>query len=164
MARDISHMAGDLTRRVEKIDRAIDTNTRDIVREGAIAAKKAQLDEMRSDAGGDLRLSHVGRRGANIGARFDLRGTGRTTSAEIKATGPVPILANPTKPHRIPRARKGRRVISIPGIGVRASANHPGTKGKDTWVKGREKAQPRVKTVIGRKTDEVVTKAFRSGG
>jgi hypothetical protein len=166
MARDISHLAGDLTRRAQKIERAIDTGTRDIVRQAAQEAKDAQLEALRRDAGGDLRLSRVGRRGAAIGARYDLRGQGRTTSAEVKATGPVPLLANPSKPHRIPRqgGRRRRGVIVIPGVGVRAYANHPGTRGKDSWNKGRERAEPRVRTVIGRKTDEVVKRAFLSGG
>jgi hypothetical protein len=166
MVRDISHLGSDLRRRVEKIERAIDTGARDIIRQAAQEAKDAQLDTLRRDAGGDLRLSGVGRRGAAIGARYDLRGQGRTTTAEVKATGPVPLLANPTKPHRIPRqgGRRRRRVIAIPGVGVRAWANHPGTRGKDSWNKGRERAEPRVRTVIGRRTDEVVKRAFLSGG
>jgi hypothetical protein len=164
MVRDISHLGSDLRRRVEKIERAIDTGARDIIRQAAQEAKDAQLDTLRRDAGGDLRLSGVGRRGAAIGARYDLRGMGRESTAEVKATGPVPLIANPSKAHAIPKKGRRRKVLAIPGIGVRASVQHPGTRGKDTWNRGREKAERKVKTVIGRNTDQVVAKAFRSGG
>jgi hypothetical protein len=161
VTRDISHLGRDLTDRANKMDRAVKRGARDILIAGAKAAKDAQLDVLRGDSGGDLRLSHVGRRGASVGARYDLRGD----TVDIKATGPVPLIANPIGVHRIPRANRRRRgVIAIPGIGVRASANHPGTRGKDTWNKGRERAKPRIKTAVSRKSDEVVRKAFLSGG
>jgi hypothetical protein len=161
LVRDISHLGKDLTDRAVKLDRAVKRGARDITLAGAKVAKDAQLDVMRPDSGGDLRLSGVGRRGAAIGARYDLRGD----TADIKATGPLPLIANPIKAHRIPKARgRRRKVLAIPGIGVRASAMHPGTKGKDTWNRGRERATPRIKTAVSRKSDEVVRKAFLSGG
>jgi hypothetical protein len=164
--RDVSHLPGDLKRRVDKIETAIDRSARESVRLAAQTAKSIQLDVMKADAGGDLKLSRVrSGKGAAIGARYDLRGMGRESTAEVKATGPVPLIANPSKPHPIPRKNARRRkVLNIPGIGVRASAQHPGTKGKDTWNRGREKAEPKIKTVIGRNTDQAVAKAFRSGG
>ena len=77
----------------------------------------------------------------------------------------VPLLANPIPPHTVPKqGRRRRKVIAIPGIGVRASAHHPGTKGKDTWNQGREKAEPKVKVAIAKRSDEVVRRAFLSGG
>jgi hypothetical protein len=163
--RDVSHLPGDLKRRVDKIETAIDRSARESVRLAAQAAKSIQLDVMKSDAGGDLKLSRVrSGKGAAIGARYDLRGMGRESTAEVKATGPVPLIANPSKAHVIPKKGRRRKVLAIPGIGVRASAQHPGTRGKDTWNRGREKAEPKIKTVIGRNTDQAVTKAFRSGG
>jgi len=165
LTRDISHLGSDLKSRVDKIDAAIDRSARDSMRLAAQTAKAEQLDVMKGDAGGDLRLGRVrSGRGAAIGARYDIRGTGRTTSAEIKATGPLPLLANPIPAHKIPKGGRRRKVLAIPGIGVRASAHHPGTKGKDTWNRGREKAEPKVTKVIGKTTDAAVTRAFRSGG
>jgi hypothetical protein len=106
VARDISHLGADLTKRATNLQRAVDRGARDIVLAGAKAAKEAQQDVMRGDAGGDLRLSRVrSGKGAAIGARYDLRGD----TADIKATGPVPLLANPIKEHRIPRANARRR-------------------------------------------------------
>ena len=161
MARDISHLAGDLKRRADKIDRAIKTHESEMLRAGAMAAKGAQLDVMKVDAGGDLTLSRVrSGRGAKVGVSFTLT----PHSATVKATGPLPLLANPIPPHAIPKKGRRRKVLAIPGIGVRASAQHPGTKGKDTWNRGREKAIPKVKVAISRKSDEVVKRAFLSGG
>jgi hypothetical protein len=161
VTRDISHLGSDLTKRAQHLDQAVKRGARDIVLAGGKAGRDAQLDVLGPDSGGDYRLSHVGKRGARVGARYDLRGD----TADIKATGPVPLLANPIRPHRIPRANRRRRgVIVIPGVGVRASANHPGTRGKDSWNKGRERAKPRIKTAVARKSDEVVRKAFLSGG
>jgi hypothetical protein len=166
VTRDISHLPGDLKRRVDRIESAIDKSARDSIRSAALVAKGIQLDVMKSDAGGDLRLSRVrSGKGAAIGVRFDMRGTGRTSSAEVKATGPLPLLANPIEAHRIPKSGgRRRKVLAIPGVGVRASANHPGTRGKDTWNRGREKAEPKVRTVIAKNTDRAVKQAFLSGG
>jgi hypothetical protein len=166
LTRDVSHLPGDLKRRVDHIETAIDRSARESVRLAAQTAKMIQLEVMKGDAGGDLRLSRVrSGKGAAIGARYDLSGTGRQSSAEVKATGPVPLLANPSKAHQIPRRNARRRkVLNIPGIGVRASANHRGTKGKDTWNRGRERAEPKVRTVIGKNTDQAVKRAFLSGG
>lgn len=162
MVADISHLAGDLTKRINKIDKAIEQSKRDTLRAAATAAKAAQEDQMRGDAGGDLRLSRVrSGKGAKIGARYDVT----VDSANIRAIGPVPLIANPIKAHQIPKVGgRRRKLLAIPGIGVRASAHHPGTPGKDTWNRGREKAQPKVTTIVGRRTDAAVRKAFESGG
>ena len=161
MARDLSQMPGDLAKRVAKIDQAIERSRKDTVRAAAMAAKGEHLDVMRGDAGGDLRLSRVrSGRGSSIGVRFSVSGD----SAEVKATGPVPLLANRIGPHRIPKAGRKRKPIVIPGVGVRMSANHPGTKGKDTWNRGRERAEPKVSKIVAKRTDTVVKKAFLSGG
>ncbi len=165
MPRDISHLPGDLLKRIDAIDTAIDKSARESIRLAAQAAKVEQLDVMRADAGGDLRLGRVrSGKGAAIGVRYDIRGSGRNVSAEVKATGPMPLLANPIPAHHIPKAGRRRKVLAIPGVGVRASANHPGTRGKDTWNRGRERAEPKVRTVIGKNTDEAVIRAFKSGG
>ena len=167
VVKPISQMPRDLIRRVDKIDLDIQASIRDTVRLAALAAKGEQLDEMRHDAGGNLRLDRVrSGKGATIGARYDLTGSGAQTSARIKAIGPVPLLANPIKPHAIPkvgpRARRRKR-LAIPGIGVRSSVQHPGTRGKDTWNRGRERAEPAVRKLITKRTDVVVRRSFQNG-
>jgi hypothetical protein len=166
MVAPLSTMPADLTRRINKIEKAVQDSARDSIRRAAIAAKAAQLDQMRHDVGGDLILSRVrSGKGARIGARYTLTGTGTTTTATVKATGPVPLIANRIEPHRIPRAvaRRRRKRLAIPGIGVRSAVNHPGTRGKDTWNKGRREATPAVTKIIGRNTDRAVVEAFRTG-
>jgi len=141
---------------------------------------------MRPHSGGDLRLSGVGRRkgrpgGAKIGARYDIRSAGgNKVRAEVKAVGPVPLIANDTAGRVIRsawakgRARRGfvgptvsgqfgggrRAVLNIPGIGFRRSVRHPGTKGKDTWRKGRRGAEPKVTRIMRSETAAIVKRGF----
>jgi hypothetical protein len=66
-----------------------------------------------------------------VNVRYDIFGD----KAIVKFTGPAHLALNPTKAHRIePRSRSRRRgnkrALTIGGD-VRASANHPGTRGKD---------------------------------
>lgn len=168
MPRDISHLAGDLTKRIHALDKAIERDGRDTLRAAAAEAKAAQLDVMKADAGGDLVLGRVrSGRGAKIGASTSVSLMGDKFTATVKATGPVPLLANTIPAHAIPKAggrARRRKVLVIPGVGVRESAHHPGTKGKDTWNRGREKAQPRVTRVVTNRTDKSVKRAFQSGG
>jgi hypothetical protein len=83
-------------------------------------------------------------------------------TAIIWATGPVHLLESATKPHRIPRttARGRRRVVVIPGVGVRAWANHPGTHGKHPWAKGVAVAVPRVPQIVDVELNRTMRKHF----
>jgi hypothetical protein len=46
--------------------------------------------------------------------------------------------------------------INIPGIGFRASARHPGTKGQYPWRNGYQKAQPQIQKIMRSRTFNVV--------
>lgn len=91
---------------------------------------------------------NVGRKGARVGVRYTLAGN----TAVVKMTGPAQLIERDTKAHRIPRATVGRgrrqrantKVVVIPGVGVRASAAHPGTRGKHPWEKGLRAALPAI--------------------
>lgn len=160
MARDAKHLPADMKKRLDRIERDVNRSQRDTETAAALAAKKVQESEMKSDAGGDLRLSRVrSGKGAKIGARYDRRPDGM----HVRASGPVPLVANDIREHPIPKARRNRRALSIPGIGVRASVNHPGTRGKDTWNDGRVKAVPVIRTIIGKRSDATVVAAFKAG-
>jgi hypothetical protein len=80
-------------------------------------------------------------------ARYDILGD----QAVIRYAGAKAHLVNdPTKSHRIvPRARRGRRALTI-GNEVRASANHPGTRGKQFFQKARAICQVALPRVYGR--------------
>jgi hypothetical protein len=164
--RDVSHLAGDLTKRIHALDKAIERDSKGILSAIAAVGKEEHEQVMAGDSGGDRVLSRVGRRGAKIGAAYRLERSGDGWKATLRATGAVPLIANPIKPHAIPkqRTRGRRRVVVIPGIGVRASAQHPGTRGKNTWERGRERAQPRMTRIAQQRTDKTVKQAFLSGG
>ena len=109
-------------------------------------------------------MSGVGKRGAKLGASFDVRG-GANPTGYVRATGPWQLIENDTKARRIPkisgkRARK-RNVLKIPGVGFRASANHPGTKGKRPWAKAMPLAAKTVPAAWRREQSEALKKAFR---
>lgn len=90
---------------------------------------------------GVLGSTVAGKRKA-IGARYDL--TNDRRGVIVAVTGPAHLVNNPTRPHvivaRRPRGtrsrRRGRQALTIGG-NVRASANHPGTRGKRFFEKAR---------------------------
>jgi hypothetical protein len=158
----LSQAGKDISQRMSNMSTAIQAGNRQTLTAALQTAKKHHLAVIESDSGGDLRLSGAGRKGAKVGARYDIISGGADASGTVSKTGPLHLLANPTKPHVMPRARKrgGRRVLVIPGIGVRAFANHPGTKGKDTWAKGRRKAEPFVGAEVSKRTTNILRKAM----
>lgn len=105
---------------------------------------------------------NVGKRGQKVGVRYDLRSD---TEAMVRMTGPAHLIERDTKAHRIPRERKTnrakKRFVVIPGVGVRAYANHPGTKGKHPWERGVEAAKPLVRTAAAKVYFDTVRKAVK---
>lgn len=116
------------------------------------------------------KLSGVGKRGARIGVRYNVDRFGDAFEAKslVFATGPFHLIERATEAHRIPRAEVGRgkrrrantKPIVIPGVGVRRSAQHPGTKGKYPWRKGNAAAEEKVQQVLTSKTATVIRRNF----
>lgn len=158
MADGFAAAASDWGQRVNKIRTSVERGRSETLKKAGMAGKTAHNAVIKRDSGGDMRLSGVGKRGARVGSRFDVRGD----DVEFKATGPLHFVANPMSPHRIPRVRtRGRRrVVVIPGVGVRAYANHPGTKGKDTWNRGAKVARTKVSRELHDVHTNIVRKAF----
>lgn len=108
---------------------------------------------------------NVGKKGAKVGVRFDLPAPHK---AVVRMTGPAHLLESDTQAHRIPRGTIGRgrrqrantKKIFIPGVGVRAYANHPGTRGKHPWAKGIRLSLPKVDQVGGKVVHQTVAKVF----
>lgn len=101
--------------------------SRDSVEAGSLAAKDVLVDFQRRATGGDQRLSGVGRRGAKIGIRFDVKG-GRANrfSSLVRATGPAHLIEKRIRPHLItPRRSGGRRNLNRAArtVGGRAQLN-----------------------------------------
>ena len=118
----------------------------ELPRSQAAATAKAALhvtsgvrDAVRADSGGDMRLSGVGRSGARVGARFDIKGVANPV-ALIRATGPMQLLERGARPHPIVvrgapggrRRSRGARALRTP-YGPRRSVSHPGAPAKHTW-------------------------------
>lgn len=125
--------------------------------------------------------------GAKVGVRVKVDKSKTKPSALIAATGPLQFINNDTAGHVIRstrvkgRQRKGfvgptlpgqfsrknqigpslRPVLNIPGVGFRASARHPGTKGKGTWQVGRKKAEPAIAKTMRSRTFNVVKGAAK---
>lgn len=115
------------------------------VREASLLTKKSVQTFMPG------RLRGVGRAGAKLNVRYDLNDqSGEDASSTVYVTGPAQLVENDTRAHRIPRQRtRGRRRYAvIPGVGVRAYANHPGTRGKHPWAKGVEAAIPGIRRIF----------------
>lgn len=134
------------------------------VAKAALVATSAARASIAAGSGGDSVLSNVGRGGAKVGARFDVKGT-QNPSALIRATGPLHLLDNPTSPHVIvPRSlRKGRsrssrgdfynalfgggsgfgsaKPLRTP-YGPRMRVQHPGTRGKRTFWRAIDNVRP----------------------
>lgn len=108
--------------------------------EAALHVTSSVRDVTRADSGGDMRLSGVGRRGARVGARYDVKGT-RNPVALVRATGPMHLLERGARPHEI-RGRRGR-LMRTP-YGPRRSVQHPGAPAKHTWSRGVDASVPAV--------------------
>lgn len=163
MVAPLSQMPRDIAKRIDRIEKDLEQSRRATMRAAGAAAKDEQLKVMRHDAGGDLTLSRVrSGKGAKIGARYDFT---PDANVIVKATGPVPLIANPSEPHVIPRqnARRARRRLLLRDGGIRSVVGHPGTRGKDTWNRGRRDAHPRITKVIGARTDRTIVQSFRAG-
>lgn len=139
--------------------------TRKGVEAGALLVTRSARTSIRAGSGGDSVLSNVGR-GARVGARYDIQGRQNPT-ALVRATGPLRLLDNPTRPHRIgAKVKKGRSQSSRAAFynaifgggsgygsakplrtpyGPRYSVQHPGTRGKRTFWKGVTAAKPFVR-------------------
>lgn len=134
------------------------------VSRAALIAKREIESERDKAVGSDGRMSHVGRSGAKLGVRYDVRGV-KNPVAVVKATGPWPLIERPIGAHSIlprrakgSRRRGGKRALTIAGAdGPRASARHPGTRGKQPWRKGVDSATPKVRAEL----QQTVVKAFR---
>jgi hypothetical protein len=122
------------------------TLERRTVQIAALAVKTSVTAQMAAAGVQNGKLRGVGKKGAKVGVRYDLLGN----TALVRATGPFHLLERDTKPHRIGQQKSlsglplvnasgqdiRKRYAVIPGVGVRAWANHPGTKGKHPWEKG----------------------------
>ena len=137
--------------------------TREAVEASAVEYKQAGVLAYRRATGGDLKLSRVGRAGGRIGVRYS-EPTGTTNAATVvRVTGPAHLIDHPTRPHRIPkqRGRGRRRVVNIPGVGVRAHANHPGKPARPTFHPAMRARRPRAMRAFVVRIDKGMRRRFK---
>lgn len=155
-----SRVGSQAATRIRKISTEVQKANRTAVNQAALAAKSALLDSLRNEVPSG-RLRNVGRSGAKLGVRYDVRGTSNA-SALVRATGPWQLVEKPIKPHEIrPRGRgsKRKRALATPW-GPRASVDHPGVRNpKKPWAKGQRRAEQQARKVIER----TYSSAFRRG-
>jgi hypothetical protein len=92
---------------------------------------------------GVQRSSRIAGRPWNV--RYDVKGAGVKPSALLRITGAFPLVESDTPAHPITprrargrRSRRGARALVINGQ-VRASANHPGTRGKHIFRDAKQR-------------------------
>jgi len=92
----------------------------------------------REVTGGDGVLSHMGRRGARLGMRYEVEQRGRLTFIKLAPAGPWMLTQKGAKGHTIPRSsrRRNAKPRFVMGAGyshpVRGPIHHPGAGGKDS--------------------------------
>lgn len=127
-----------LAARLQSAGRGITRANRVGVEKACLAGKGVMLAALDA-AGGGKGLRGVGRSGARVGVRYDVRGFQNPVGI-LRYTGPVHLLNNPTKAHDIKnRRRGGKRALSPSGNPWAAAVvRHPGTPGK----KFHDRAEP----------------------
>jgi hypothetical protein len=105
----------------------------------AFAMKTSVLSTFAAATGGDLVLSGFKRASAKVGVGYDIVKSANSTTAVVKARGPVGIIEKGARPHMIGRKGRGRnrsRVLVINGQPVTGPVRHPGMAGKKAWTRG----------------------------
>lgn len=107
----------------------------------------------------------VGRNGARVGARYDMRGD----EAVVKAVGPLHLVERDTKAHEIQPKKKGRGRNAKRGGGikladgnVRGLVRHPGTTGRHPFAKGVDAGRPKAVRVLRSVTTDAVKRGMRA--
>lgn len=150
MAKDAKALAAKFQRLAKTTERV----NRGAVTKAAQAGKSIAQREMSAKGVTPGKKLKVGRA---VNVFYTVKG-GADAAATIALRGPAQLVNNPTQAHRIePRKRSGRRhggkkALTI-GQNLRASANHPGTKGKKFWEASEAEMR--------RKLPEVVKKTHR---
>lgn len=128
----VSTSPAQLSAKLERLAKEV-KDTRRPLNAAALAAKQAFIATEPGVVG------HRVARGL-IRVRYDIRGH----TAIVRFTGPAHLALNPTSPHRIePRRRRGKRALTI-NDGFAASADHPGTAGKDPGARRAKAAAAKV--------------------
>jgi hypothetical protein len=152
-----SHSWGELSGKINALARDAGDMPKTQVSEASLVVKKSVQTFMPE------RLRGVGKKGAKLTVRYNEGSFDDGAKALVYVLGPAQLVERDTKAHRIPRdrGRRGRRRYAvIPGVGVRAYAQHPGTKGKHPWQKGVDAAMPIVRRIFAHSGEVLMRRHF----
>ena len=161
MPRDLADLAASAGRTAEALQGAQIVG----VKRAALHTTRVVRAEIAAATGGDSRLSGVGKRGAKVGARFDLMTATRNPTAIIKATGPLQLVERDTRAHTIPRQRRRsrrRRYAAFAGR-VYSRVDHPGTRGKRPFARGAQAASPQAQQIFRAEVADAVRRGWLGG-
>jgi hypothetical protein len=127
------------------------------VQQAALLTTRTIRAEIRAATGGDMRLSGVGRRGARVGARYDIKGVENPT-ALITATGPLHLIERPTRPHLI--TPKRRKALRFKDGSFSMSAESRGTRGRQPFGRGVKKAAPQTGALFDREIQKAIARGW----
>jgi hypothetical protein len=131
-------------RRAATLPAVFVNTTAEATRAGAEVLEAGARRNLLAATGGDLRLSRVrSGRGARVNLSVKTEGAGSRARSVVVPSGPVMLVEAATKAHRQPFAytynrrvmKRGGRPIHIPGVGIFARVQHPGTRGKQPIAK-----------------------------
>jgi len=131
------------------------------IRNAALKAKNVQLDEL-DKVSRTRSLRNVGKKGAKLGVRYDIKGT-KNPTVLVTANGPWQLIEGDTKAHRIPREGRKRKakVLAFPNDAFAKHVMHPGTKGRRPFAKGRKRAHPIIVKELGKTVTTAVRQALK---
>ena len=109
---------------------------------------------------GDMRLSGVGKKGASVGAGYEIFGQGIHSYAEITSRGPLRFIEFNTKAHRIPRKKARKKKYAVVDGHPYNHANHPGTTGQHPFERGARKAGVHTAEIFQDEMRAVIRKAW----
>jgi hypothetical protein len=127
--------AADVAKRMQQVGEAARKAQNISVTRAAMAMKVVHLAGLAQDVPSG-RLRNVGKGGAKVGVRYKLHGTSASPTAIVEATGPWQIINNPAVAHVI--VPKKKKALHFGSSLFRASVQHPGHRGKQTW----QRAEP----------------------
>lgn len=152
------------------LEARMNANVASSVGEAALVIKKGVQSRLVDAIGADRRMSGVGKRGARVNVRYDVKGTVNPT-ALLRMTGPAHLIERNTSPHTITarartttmsgRRRRGASALSLGNGRFAASVKHPGTKGKQPFERGVNAAAPSAQKILANAVTKSLAEVFK---
>jgi hypothetical protein len=160
-----SNVGRQLSVKTGKMATELTRSKRSAINAGSLALKRSietRLPQSR-------RLRGVGKRGARVGVRYDIRDAGQRATSVVRATGPLHLLERDTKPHVIEPKSKGRAAnrrqragaVRLVDGSFRRRVPHPGTTGQKPFAKGITDGKPKALRAMRNSTVDAVKRGIR---